>query len=127
MKDDQLMSMYLQLRDRRTQRKKAFEADDESDKAYQEKIEQMFLAKFNEEGSDTISCRGIGTAYKTTKTSVTVADKDAFLREVREKELWQLLDVRALKSAVDEFTEATETLPPGLNISRVVSVNIRRS
>jgi hypothetical protein len=127
MKNDQLMAVYLQLRDRRAQRKKAFDEADASDKAYQEKIEAMFLSRFNDTGSDTISCRGIGTAYKTLRTTASVADWDAVLEFVKEKDLWQLLTQAVSKAAVEEYLATNAELPPGVNVRRETTVNIRRN
>jgi len=127
MKEGQLIDLYIKLRDRRAQRKKAYEADDEGDKRYQDKIEQIFLAKFNAEGTDTLTVRDVGTAYKVTKTSASVADWDALLGFVRQYDLWHLLTRGVSKSAVDEYVKANEELPPGVNMSRMNTVNVRRS
>ena len=53
---EKLVDMYIQLRDRRSQRKKDFEESDSSDKAYQDKIEGVLMAHFNENGVDRVGC-----------------------------------------------------------------------
>lgn len=127
MKDEQLIDAYIKLRDRRAQRKAAYLADDESDKQYMDKIEALFLKSLNEEGLTSKSCKGVGTAYITTRTSVTAADKEAFMGFIRDGGMWQLLEVRPAKAAVEEYVAANEELPPGLNMRREMAVNIQRA
>jgi len=68
-----------------------------------------------------------GTAYQTTRTSVRVADKDAFLTSVREADAWGLLDIRASKTGVKAFLEENGALPPGVDLSEERVVNVRAS
>lgn len=126
MQTSELLAVYIKLRDRRAQRKKAFEAEDESDKGYQDKIESIFLARFTDEGITSVSGPS-GTAYISTKTTASVADWDMLLPFIREKEMWQLLTHGVNKTAVEEYVATNEELPPGVNISRFVSINVRRS
>ena len=127
MKDEQMIDAYIRLRDRRAQRKAAYLAEDESDKQYMEKIEALFLKSLNEEGLTSKSCKGVGTAYITTKTSVTTADREAFMNFIRDGDMWQLLEVRPAKAAVEEYVSANEELPPGVNMRREMAVNIQRA
>jgi hypothetical protein len=68
-----------------------------------------------------------GTAYKSTRISVTTGDKDAFMEFVRTNDEWPLLEVRPSKSAVEEYRAAHDDLPPGINWRAEQVVNIRRS
>jgi hypothetical protein len=70
---------------------------------------------------------GGGTAYRTTRTSVTVDDWDTFLGWVREHNAWHTLERRASKLAVEEYLEEQQELPPGLSLARAVAVNVRKS
>jgi hypothetical protein len=57
-----------------------------------------------------------------------VADRDAFLHGfVIPNEAWEFLENRVSKSAVEQFKEANNDLPPGLNWREERVVNIRRS
>lgn len=122
----QKVNLYVQLRDRRAQRKKAFEEADASDKAAQEKLEAIFLSMFNQEGIDSISTE-FGTAYKSTRISATVADWDEVLKFIKEKEFWSMLEKRVSKAAVDEYIGLNEVPPPGVNVITAQTVNVRRS
>jgi hypothetical protein len=69
-----------------------------------------------------------GTAYATTRSSASVADRDTFMEYVKANEEWALLEVRVSKTAVDQYRSANDNeLPPGINIREERVVNIRRS
>jgi len=120
------VKIYIRLRDRRAQRKKDFEESDAGDKAAQEKIEAMILEQFNEDGTDSVKTE-FGTAYRSIKTTASVADWDATLDFIRKNDFWSLIEKRVNKTVVEQYMEDTEELPPGVNVTRVNSINIRRS
>lgn len=124
--DATLLKLFIALRDRRAERKAAYQADDEGDRSKQDRIEAEFLRRFNERGIDNVSARGVGTAYKSTRASATVADWDSFIHHVQENDAWELLERRANKSAVDQFKAVNDDLPPGVNWSETQVVNFRR-
>ena len=90
------------------------------------KAEGAILALFDQLGVDSAGTAA-GTAYRSTKTSATVADMDAFLDFVRANEAWHMLERRVAKTQVDEYVAANNDLPPGINYSSVVSINVRRA
>lgn len=124
--DVSLLKLFIGLRDRRAQRKAAYDEDDAGDKDKQNKIEIEFLRRFQERGIDNVAARGVGTAYKSTRSSATVADWEAFLEHVRENEAWELLERRANKTAVEQAKSVDGDLPPGVNWSETQVVNFRR-
>jgi len=81
--------------------------------------------RLEEEGLDNISCEA-GTAYKTTRNSVTVKDRPAYFEWLQETGEWQTADIRANAPAVVSFAEDNKgELPPGVNLSREIKTNIR--
>lgn len=124
--DGSLLKLFIGLRDRRAQRKAAYDEDDASDKDKQNKIEIEFLRRFQERGIDNVSARDVGTAYKSTRASATVADWEAVLDHVRENDAWELLERRVNKTAVEQFKSVDGDLPPGVNWSETQVVNFRR-
>lgn len=111
-------------------------------------LEAFFLAKFNELDVDSVKTEA-GTPYKAEKTSVTVADNQAFVDWVLTKALEELpvtpearnavkkaimdsgalayIESRASKTAVEAYLEETQQLPPGLNRRVEATVNVRAS
>lgn len=123
---NELVSKYIQVRDKKAEMKKEFDGKVAKIDAALDKIEAALLSYFNENGLESISTDA-GTAYKTTRTSATVADWDASLTFIRDHELWHLLEHRVSKKAVEEFKAANDDLPPGINWREEQVVNIRRA
>jgi len=124
--DDVLIKKYIALRDRRSERKRAFEVEDEGDKNAMGKIENDMLRRLNERGTDSSTVRGVGVAFKKTRSYCSVADWDIFFRYVQENQAWHMLTHAASKDAVSEFKEANNDLPPGLNWTETIAVNFNR-
>jgi len=124
--DVTLLKMFIALRDRRAERKAAYQADDEGDKTKQDKIENEFLRRFQDRGIDNVSARSVGTAYMSTRASATVADWDTLLGHVQEHDAWELLERRVNKTAVEQFKAVNDDLPPGVNWAETRVVNFRR-
>jgi len=124
--DAELLKYFIRLRDRRSERKAAYDADDAGDKDKQNKIEVEFLRRFDDRGIDNVSSREHGTAYRSTRSSATIADFEAFLEHVKTKEAWELLERRVNKKAAEQFRDVHDDLPPGVNWSETQVVNFRR-
>ena len=126
-RDADLVRVYIGLRDGRAKRKTAYEAEDAGDKTKQDRIETEFMRRFNERGLTSVSAKGVGTAYKSTRTSATVGQWEALLAYVQEVGAWELIEHRVNKTAVDQFRAANDDLPPGVNWSESVTVNFTRA
>lgn len=126
MKLSELVEKYIQLRDKKARMKAEFDAQLAPVETLMDKIESKLLETFNSTGMTQIKT-GAGTAYESTRTSASVADKEAFLEYVKVKDEWSLLDIRASKIAVEQFVAANEELPPGINWRAERVVNVRRA
>lgn len=123
---DEIVAKYMQLRDRKKVIKDEYDAKVADLDAAMERIENYLLAEMQKSGLKNLPTEA-GTAYMSTRTSATVADWDSLLHFVREHELWTMLEKRVSKTAVDEYVAANDDLPPGVNVTQAVVVNIRRS
>lgn len=127
MKLSEAVSLYIQLRDKKAQMKAEFDAQVAPVQEKMDKLEAKLLDVFNQTGMDSVKTE-FGTAYATTRTSASIADRDIFMDYVKSNEEWALLEVRVSKTAVDQFRSANDNeLPPGVNIREERVVNIRRS
>ena len=91
-----------------------------------DKIEALLLKTFQETGVESVKTES-GTAYSSSRTSATVADWDAFFEGyVLPNQAWEFLERRCNKGAVEQFKAANEDLPPGINWSETLTVNVRR-
>jgi hypothetical protein len=90
------------------------------------KIESKLLQVFDSAGMDSVKTE-FGTAYATTRSTASVADKETFMNFIKENEEWSLMEVRAAKLAIEQYKTANGDLPPGINFREERVVNIRRS
>lgn len=125
MKIDELVGKYIELRDKQAQMKAKHDAKMDKIKGVMDMIEAALLKFFDESGQNSANTDA-GTAYKSTKTSCTVADKDAFMTYVRAEDAWELTDIRASKTGVAQYRSVNDDIPPGLNWREEVVVHVNR-
>lgn len=121
-----LIEKYIELRDAKAKLAAKHKADVAKLDDVMDKIEGFILEAFNEQGVESARC-STGTAYKSVRTSATVADWEATLSYIREHDLWAMLEKRVNKTVVEEFRNEHGDLPPGLNWREEILINVRRS
>lgn len=127
MKTDELVKRFIQVRERRAQLKAAYQEEDARYIQLQNKIEAVLLARFNESGIESVRTAE-GTAYTSVRTSVSVADGDAFFNFVKEHGAYEMIERRPAKTAIEQYKAANDNeLPPGLNWSETRVINFRKS
>ena len=127
MKISDAVEIYIKLRDKKAQLKLEFQEAVAPVQEKMDKLEAKFLEIMNTTGVDSLKTEH-GTAYSSTRSSASVADKDVFFTFVKENNEWPLMEVRASSTAVKQFAEANEgELPPGINYNVERTINIRRS
>ncbi len=87
----------------------------------------MFVEYTQSSGQDSFTVNGVGTVYRTEKKSVTIEDAEAFKRHVIGSEAYDLLDWKANSTAVKDFLEEHQALPPGVKYTTMVTVGVRRA
>jgi hypothetical protein len=126
MKIDELVGLYVRLRDKKAEIKGEYDAKIAPIDQKLDKIEAKVLEVMQKVGMDAIRTAN-GTVYSEVRTSSTTADKAAFLDFVREHDLWQLVDMRPLKSGIKEYIDVNNDLPPGINWREERTVQFRRA
>jgi hypothetical protein len=120
------VTQYITIRDKIRAME---EAHKEALKPLKELLDKLsgVLAKHMEDTkSEAIKTEG-GTCYLTTRWSASLADADAFMRFVKENDKFDLMDRKANATAVRDYVEEHNTLPPGVNLSSIQQVGVRRS
>ena len=123
---EDLVKAYITLRDQKAALKAA---QAEALKPYDEalaKLEAQALTALNQSGVESMKTAA-GTVYSTTATSATVADKSAFMEYITNNGAFDLLDVRANKTAVQDYLAANNDVPPGVTVRREIKVGFRRA
>jgi hypothetical protein len=125
MKISEAVKLYVKLRDDAAELKRKYQEEAEKVKAKMDQIEAALLLAMDATGIESVKVEG-GTAYVTTQTSATVADREMFLNYCRDNNEWTLMDIRAAKTAIIQFKSANNDLPPGINWRSERVVNFRR-
>jgi hypothetical protein len=126
MKMSDLVQKYIEMRDKKAQLKAEYDMKASKLDEVMLKIEAKLLEVFEQTGMDSVKTE-FGTAYTSTRTSASIADREAFMEFVKSHDEWPLLEVRASKAAVEQYRAANDDLPPGVNWREERVVNIRRS
>jgi len=126
MKLSEAVELYIKMRDRKAELKAEFDAKVAPLNEKMDKLEAKLLDVFNQTGMDSVKTE-FGTAYATTRVTASVADKEVFMTHIREHDDWGLLEVRASKTAVDQYRSVHDDIPPGVSMREERVVNVRRS
>lgn len=126
MKLSEAVELYIKLRDKKAQIKAEMDAKIAPINENMAKLEAKLLEAFTKVGMDSVKTE-FGTAYTTTRVSASVADRSVFMDYVRDNDEWDLLEVRASKTAVEQFRTIHDDIPPGVSIREERVVNVRRS
>jgi len=122
---DLLVAQYVELRDKKSKiTAKAKELVGTLDDKMS-KLETDILQKLNAIGVESVRTKA-GTAYKKTTRSTTVGSWDDFLPWVKATDSWHMLNRAANKTAVLEYLDEAEELPPGINLFSKIEVSINR-
>lgn len=125
MKADSIIAAYIKVRDQVAKLEAQHKAAVAPYKEALAKLETAALELMAAAGVDSMKTAA-GTAYQTVRTSVTVADRSAFMDYVKSTQAFDLLDVRPNKTAVEAFLQEHQDVPPGVNVRRAVACNFRR-
>jgi hypothetical protein len=121
-----VIGKYIALRDKRDEinRKAKEEVAKINEKL--DVAEAKLMSVMDKLGMESIKSDK-GTAYVSTTTRASVADWDATLAFIKRRRLWNMLEQRVSKKAVEEYIEAKGDVPPGVDVSTMRKLNVRRS
>lgn len=77
-------------------------------------------------GADSVKTSN-GTCYSTTRYTASLADPEAFMSFVKTTANYDLLDRKANVTAVRDYVDTNGALPPGVNLSAIKTVGVRRA
>lgn len=120
------VSQFIQLRDRIKAENDAHALKMKPLNELLQKLNAAILDHLNTSGGDSLSIRGVGTAYKTMRVSASIQDGDEFRRWIIGGEAWDLIDWKANAKAIEEYNAEHGALPPGVKITRMSVVGVRR-
>src|SRR3989337_272251 len=122
---DELTAKYIALRDFKAKFKADHDEKAARITAKMDEIEAQMMGFLNATGQESSKTES-GTFFKKTSTSSKVADRDVFLEFVIREGAINFLENRVNNTAVTEYIEANGSLPPGVDVTRIVSVSVNR-
>lgn len=124
---DRVAQAYNAIRDARTAKRHAWEADDLLLEEQQTKLKVFLLSQLNALGAKSVATSS-GTIYRAEKLKPSAADWGAVWRWMIDNDGMDLLERRLKTTFIKDYMEANDgALPAGVNIHREYDVVVRRS
>lgn len=125
---EQLVEVYLTIRNERDRILKEYESADASLKADMSELEAMMLGVCNDVNADSIKTQH-GTVMRKVNERFFCNDWDGFRKFVLENEAVELLEKRIHQGNFKQFLSEHEAdgLPPGVNVMREFGITVRKS
>lgn len=108
------------MKDKKNEELKALNA--EIEQTERRLIEQMEL-----DGLDTLSIRGVGTAFITVKDYPQVTDMEQFVKWCYENNRTDMIQKRVSSTAYTQYVQAENIMPDGTDVYQKATLNFRRN
>jgi hypothetical protein len=127
LKMDELTAVYIRIRDKRDELKRAYEAQDSELKEQLDVIEQEMLNVCKELGADNIKTSA-GTIIRSVKSRYWTNDWDSMYDFIEGQGAFGLLEKRLHQTNMKDFlAENPDLYPKGLNVEKQFTVVVRRA
>jgi len=123
---DKLVTAYIAIRDKRSELKEKYEADDKELEDNMDKIEAALLEHCKDHNMESIKTQH-GTAYKRIRERYWATDWDVFNQYVREHDAIELYEKRIHQGNMKQFLEDHPGATPPINVDRKFTISVRRS
>lgn len=124
---DKVVQAFNAIRDHRTAKRHAWEAEDLALEEDQNRLKVLMLGILNQTGAESIRTEH-GTAFRTLKVKPAAADWSAIYAWILEEpERFELLEKRVKATFIKQFMEDNGgAIPPGINVHQEYEVSVRR-
>jgi len=123
---DKVAATYVKIRDKRSELKKVWEAEDLKLKDQLETIESFFLQTLQDLGVESARTKH-GTIYRSLDVKPSCEDWNAFYAWIAENEAFDALERRVKKSFITQFMEDNkDELPPGITVVKEYIAKVLR-
>lgn len=124
---DQLTSVYLKIRDKRSELKREFEAQDAELGEQQQMLANQMLETCKEMNADSIRTPH-GTIIRSVKSKYWTNDWDSMYRFIKDNDAFGLLEKRLHQTNMKDFLhENPDAMPMGLNVESEYNIVVRRA
>jgi hypothetical protein len=127
MNTEELVKIYLTIRNERERIEAEWEIKDKELKQELLVIEQSMLAICNDTNATSIKTEQ-GTIIRSLKERFTLSDRDSFNKYVREHDAVELFEGRIHQGNFKQFIADKQGagLPPGVNVMREFGITVRK-
>lgn len=125
-KVDARVQQYIAIRDKMKELNEAHDAVMRPFVDLQNSLTGWLQSFLETAGADSIKTAN-GTCYSTTRFTASLADPKAFMDFVISTKNFDLLDRKANVTACKDHVEQHGALPPGVNMSSIKTVGVRRA
>ena len=123
---DKVAATYVKIRDKRTEIKKAYEAEDLKLKDQLDTLEGFFLETLKELGVESARTKH-GTIYRSLDVTPKCEDWNAFYEFIKENDAFDALERRVKKSFITTYMEDNkDELPPGITVVKEYIAKVLR-
>jgi hypothetical protein len=124
---NKLVNVYTKIRDKRSEIKRAYEAQDEKLKADLEKLEAVMLRHLTTINAESVRTDA-GTFYRQKDVIPSASDWDTLYAWIKQHDAFDALERRIKKTFVTEYMESNEgELPPGVSTFTRYVVRVRKN
>lgn len=123
---EQLVSVYIKMRDKRQQLQREFDEADGKIKEQQDAVTQALLEICKEQGAEGLRTPA-GSVFRTVKTRYWSNDWGSMKEFIKEHDAFELLEQRVHQTNMKNFLEEhPDLMPPGMNVDSRYSITVRR-
>ena len=123
---DKVAATYVKIRDKRSDLKKAYEAEDQKLKDQMETINGFFMETLTALGVESARTKH-GTVYKSIDVKPNCDDWSAFGDWIIENNAIEALERRVKKSFITDYmAENKDELPPGISVIKEFIIKVLR-
>lgn len=124
---EQLVTIYVKMRDARQKLQREFDEQDGKIKEQQDVVTQALLELCKKTGAEGLRTPA-GSVFRTIKTRYWTSDWGSMRQFIKDNDAFELLEQRVHQTNMKNFLEGNpELMPPGMNIDSKYSVTVRRS
>lgn len=124
---DQLVKVYVRIRDAKTEIKRAYEKEAAALDAQLERVATELKARAQADGVDGFKTE-FGTVYLSETMKTSCADWAAFGEFLKTHDPLEFMEKRVSSTAVKEYMKQNQgQLPPGISIFKEIEARVRRA
>lgn len=126
MNAEQLVTVYIKMRDALVKLQREFDEKEGAIKAQQDIVTQALLEMCKEMGAEGLRTPA-GSVFKTIKTRYWTSDWGSMKQFIKDNDALDLMEQRVHQTNMKNFLEENPTLmPPGMNVDSRYSITVRR-